>query len=722
MALSTTRKFTIGLLAVTALAVLFAVVAYFNINQVSERSGWVSHTNKVLLSLEDIGSSLTAAESGQRGYLITGDSSLLAPYYALRGSIPERLSELRQLTTDNPRHRAAMDTLSRVLPARLAVIQASIDTARRGGLEAGRAIVYEGRGVANMTGARRLLHRMTLEERALLDDRLDQQRAGVDRSREIVTAGLGLTILLCAVGAITILTDHEARTRATEELERSAREIREFFENATVGLHWAGPDGTIQRVNRAELAMLGYESSEYVGRHAAEFHADRDVMDQVLRRVCAGEVVVDQESRVQCRDGSIKHVLIDCSGYWEGKKFVHTRCFTRDITERRAVEERLRQVERIESVGRLAGGVAHEVNNQMSVVLGAADFLLRRTDLPAPARADAELIKHAGERSAAVTAQLLAFSRQQFLRPQVLDLNVVISEFEPVLRRVVGERCILSLRLQQSLPHIRADRGQLEQVLLNLALNAGDAMPEGGTLAIETGVTIFSRDYTDRRPGIEIRLGPHVFLRFSDTGHGIAAELLEKIFDPFFTTKPVGEGTGLGLSTVYGIVKQSDGYVWVYSEPGIGTAFMVYLPAVNAEMPVVAGGQPRTLRESDETILVVEDEPSVREMIVRILSAEGYTVLQARNGHEAIAAVEHSDSPISLVLTDVAMPGMGGKELGAQLSKLRPALRMVYMSGFSDEEVVRRGLLQQDVPFVQKPLMPETLTERIRFILDGADG
>lgn len=722
MALSTTRKFSIGLLAVTALAVLFAGIAYLNINEVSERSGWVSHTNMVLRSLEDIGSSLTAAESGQRGYLITGDSTFLAPYYSIRETIAGKLSDLRRLTADNPRHRASVDTLSRVLPARLGVIQASIDTARQQGLEAGRAIVRQGRGIAYMVSARRLLHRMTFEERELLDERLRDQRVGVDRSRKIVTVGLGLTILLCAVGAITILTDHEVRTRATGEMERSTREIREFFENATVGLHWAGPDGIIQRVNRAELEMMGYQPSEYVGRHVADFHADREVMEDVLRRVSAGEVVVDRESRVRCRDGSIKHVVIDCSGYWEGGKLVHTRCFTRDITERKAVEERLRQVERIESIGRLAGGVAHEVNNQMSVVLGAADFLLRRGDLPEAARADAELIKHAGERSAAVTGQLLAFSRQQFLRPQVLDLNFVVSEFESVLQRIIGERCVLLLHLQPSLPHIRADRGQLEQALLNLALNACDAMPGGGTLTIETGVTLLSRDYTDRRPGIDIRLGPHIYLRFSDTGHGIAKELQEKIFDPFFTTKPVGQGTGLGLSTVYGIVKQSDGYIWVYSEVGIGTAFVVYLPAVNAEMPVAVPDQPRAFRQSGETILVVEDEPSVREMIVRILSAEGYTVLQAGNGAEAIAIVGRQDAPISLVLTDVAMPEMGGKELGVRLSQLSPGLRVVYMSGFTDEEVVRRGLLSEDVPFVQKPLMPETLIERIRFILDGGEG
>jgi PAS domain S-box-containing protein len=778
MALSTTRKFSIGLLAVTGLALLFAAIAYLNINEVSARSGWVEHTNQVLLSLEDVGASVSASESGQRGYILTGRPDYLESYFAARDGLPSRFAELRRLTADNPRQQLSIDTLSRVVSDRLKVIQESLDSANRNDFESAKAMVTSGRGKALTDTARAVLRRMIDEERRLLDEHLREQRNGVERSRNIVIAGLGLTLLLLAVGAVTILTDHDARTRATAEIDRlrheaelaavraqgeatradeerrraedeaikagdmaaeaeqsaqeaadamaelarGEREIREFFENATVGLHWAGPDGVVQRVNRAELEMLGYDTSEYVGQHVAGFHVDREVMEDVLRRIRAGEVVMGREARVRCKDGSIKHVLLDCSGYWEGGELLHTRCFTRDITDRKAVEERLRQVDRMESVGRLAGGVAHEVNNQMSVVLGAADFLLRRNDLPAPARADAELIKKAGERSAAVTAQLLAFSRQQFLRPEVLDLDTVIAEFEPVLRRVIGERCVLALRLTPDLPHIRADRGQLEQVLLNLALNAGDAMQSGGTLAIETGTATFSQDYLDRRPGIEIRHGRHVFMRLSDSGLGIPKNLQEKIFDPFFTTKPVGQGTGLGLSTVYGIVKQSDGYIWVYSEEGIGTAFKVYLPAVKPETAGTSAPPVPAPRKSDETILVVEDEPSVREMIVRLLRAEGYAVLEAENGRQALTAVEKHGAPIALVLTDVAMPEMGGQELGSRLAVLAPALRVIYMSGFTDEEVVRRGLLQPGVPFVQKPLMPEILTQRIRAILDGEEG
>jgi PAS domain S-box-containing protein len=471
-------------------------------------------------------------------------------------------------------------------------------------------------------------------------------------------------------------------------------------------------------VNRAELDMLGYDPPEYVGHHAADFHVDREVMEDVLRRVWSGEVVMNREARMRCRDGTVRNVLIDCSGYREGDRFVHTRCFTRDITERKAVEERLRQVERIESVGRLAGGVAHEVNNQMSVVLGAADFLLRSGDLPAPARADAELIRQAAERSAAVTAQLLAFSRQQILRPQVVDLNTVISDFEPVLRRVLGERSGLALRLAADIPRTKADRGQLEQVVLNLALNAGDAMPAGGTLTIQTGVAHLDDGYASRRPGIEIRTGRYVYMRFTDTGHGIPKELQEKIFDPFFTTKPVGQGTGLGLSTVYGIIKQSDGYVWVYSEPGHGAVIQVYLPVAEAEAPAVAARPSVAPRKSEETILVVEDDHNVREMIVRILAAEGYSVLEAQNGREALTAVKGRTRPIALVLTDVAMPEMGGQELGVRLAELAPAVRVMYMSGFTDEEVRRRGLLQEDTPVMQKPLMPRALTRRIRAMLD----
>jgi two-component system, cell cycle sensor histidine kinase and response regulator CckA len=777
MPLSTTRKFSIGLFAVTALAVLFAGIAYLSLTEISARSGWVTHTNRVLLALGNMAADLSAAESGERGYLLTGKAEYLEPYLAVRDAIPGRLDELRRLVQDNPRQAASIDSLRQVVPERLAVIKEILDSAEQHGVGSASAIVSAGRGKALMETARRLLLRMTDQERALLDERIQEQRAGVERSTHIVAVGLGLAVILCAVGAVTILTDHEARARATAEilrlgreaelaaarsqeeaaradeerrraedeaikagdaaaeaeqsaqeaanamaeLARSEREIREFFENATVGLHWADASGIIQRVNHAELDMLGYGAAEYVGRPVTDFHVDREVMEDVLRRVGAGEVVVNREARLRCKDGSIRQVLLDCSGYWEREELIHTRCFTRDITERKTVEERLRQVERIESVGRLAGGVAHEVNNQVSVVLGAADFLLRRDDLSPAARADAELIRNAGERSAAVTAQLLAFSRQQFLRPEVVDLNRVISEFEPVLRRVMGEHSLLTLRLQANLPRIRADRGQLEQVLLNLALNATDAMPAGGTLSIETGTAHLSEEYSRRRPGIDIQHGQHVVLRLSDTGHGIPKNLQEKIFDPFFTTKPVGQGTGLGLSTVYGIVKQSEGYIWVYSEVGVGTAFKIYLPAVEEGVSEQVDTQVPAPRKSDETILVVEDEPAVREMIVRILSAEGYVVLEAKNGHDALTVVEGHGKPIALVLTDVAMPEMGGQELGLRLAKLAPALRVIYMSGFTDEEVVRRGLLQHDVPIVQKPLMPESLTRRIRAILDGVE-
>jgi CheY-like chemotaxis protein len=358
----------------------------------------------------------------------------------------------------------------------------------------------------------------------------------------------------------------------------------------------------------------------------------------------------------------------------------------------------------------------------MSVVLGAADFLLQRQDLPAPVRADAELIRQAGERSAAVTAQLLAFSRQQILRPQIIDLNTVIANFEPVLRRVLGERSVLTLRLNADLPRTKADRGQLEQVLLNVALNAGDAMSAGGTLTIQTGFTDLDDRYASRRPGIEIRPGRYVYMRFTDTGHGIPRELQEKIFDPFFTTKPIGQGTGLGLSTVYGIIKQSDGYVWVYSEPGLGAVFQIYLPVAEAEPAVVTDRPTVAPRKSEETILVVEDDHTVRDMIVRILVAEGYSVLEAQNGREALTTVEGRTKPIALVLTDVAMPEMGGQELGTRLAALAPALRVMYMSGFTDEEVRRRGLLQEDTPVMQKPLMPQVLTQRIRSVLDEASG
>jgi nitrogen-specific signal transduction histidine kinase/CheY-like chemotaxis protein len=384
-----------------------------------------------------------------------------------------------------------------------------------------------------------------------------------------------------------------------------------------------------------------------------------------------------------------------------------------DMTERRIAEERLRQAHRMESVGRLAGGVAHETNNQMSVVLGAANFILDRPDVPEAVRADVEFMRKAAERTAAVTAQLLAFSRRQILRPELLDLGQVVKEWEPVLRRIMGADCGVTLRLSTDPCLVRADRGQLEQVLLNLALNARDAMPRGGVLSVETFRCELSTEQASPKPARQPP-GHYAMLAVSDTGHGMDLETQSHIFEPFFTTKGVGKGTGLGLSTVYGIVKQSDGYIWVYSEPGLGTTFKIYLPLQSGTIGIATTRSGPARSKAGERVLLVEDDPLVRYMMKRALEEAGYGVLEATSASEALEMVRQTTEKISLVLTDVVMPSMGGRELASRIRELVPDIPVLFTSGYTDGDIARRGLLEPGASFIQKPVTPSALVEAVR--------
>jgi CheY-like chemotaxis protein len=368
----------------------------------------------------------------------------------------------------------------------------------------------------------------------------------------------------------------------------------------------------------------------------------------------------------------------------------------------------------MEAVGRLAGGVAHETNNQMSVVIGAAHYILARPDIPASVRTDAEFIRKAAERTAAVTAQLLAFSRRQVLRPQVLDVNGVLEKFRPVLQRTMGEDCSVTFRLEPALGHVKADPGQLEQVLLNLAINARDAMPRGGALSIETSRVELTEGNAALEHGVAVRPGGYVLMAVSDTGHGMDRTTLAHVFEPFFTTKDVGQGTGLGLATVYGIVKQSDGYVWAYSEPGRGTTMKVYLPVTDAVADAASEAPATQPATSGELVLVVEDDAPVRSIAARVLAEVGYRVLEAGSGAEAIELLRRGQERPALVLTDVVMPGMSGSELAAAVARLAPGTPVLFTSGYTDGEILRRGLLEPGADFLPKPFSPEALVRAVR--------
>jgi two-component system cell cycle sensor histidine kinase/response regulator CckA len=379
------------------------------------------------------------------------------------------------------------------------------------------------------------------------------------------------------------------------------------------------------------------------------------------------------------------------------------------------LEEHYRQAQKMEAVGQLAGGIAHDFNNLLTVINGYSELLLLRyLKADHPSRKYLEEIKRAGERAATLTGQLLAFSRKQILQLQIVDLNTVVAEMDKMFRRLISEDIDLDTRLAPDLAPIKADRGQVEQVLLNLVVNARDAMPQGGKLTFETANVRLDQDYADEHA--EVTPGEYVLLAVSDTGIGMTEEIKARIFEPFFTTKEEGKGTGLGLATCFGIIKQSKGHIGVYSEPGLGTTFKIYLPcATETTEPIAAREESETLPRGTETILLVEDGEAVRVLAAQLLREQGYTVLEAGNGEEALRLTEAQIEPeIHLLLTDVVMPQMGGKELADRLQAERPNLKVLFTSGYTDDAIVHHGVLEPGIAFLEKPFTASTLLRKVR--------
>jgi two-component system cell cycle sensor histidine kinase/response regulator CckA len=522
-------------------------------------------------------------------------------------------------------------------------------------------------------------------------------------------------------GIVLNARDVSERKRADRELRESEARYRDLFDNASDLVCMAAPDGSLLYVNHAWQQGTGYGEAE-IGRLPLLdlVHPDsRAYYIQVLERVLNGERLDHVELVFVPKTAAPITVEGNLSCTFKNGQPSVVRGIYRDVTERKRVEEHLRRAERMQAAGKLAGGVAHEVNNMMTGVIGFSELLLRSLEDGDPRRSDVEEVIKAGTRAADVTRQLLAFTRQQFLQPQVLEVNSVVSDMEKMLRRSLGEDHVLELQLSPDAGQLRADRGQLEQVLINLVLNGRDAISGHGRVSIQTAPAVWDEVYAQRHGGVDLPLGSYVMLAVSDTGCGMDPGVQTRIFEPFFTTKAIGQGTGLGLSTVYGIVKQSGGYLWVYSEPGEGSVFKIYLPAAQPEQT----GQPTPEQQEppeggSETILVIEDEDVVRNLACRGLRDQGYWVVEARNGVQALDYIEHHPGTVDLVISDVVMPEMGGRELGENLARVEPTLPVLFMSGYTGEDVVQRGLLDPDAPFQQKPFTPARLATKVRAMLD----
>ena len=522
-------------------------------------------------------------------------------------------------------------------------------------------------------------------------------------------------------GIVLNARDVSERKRADRALRESEERYRDLFDNASDLVCMAAPDGSLLYVNQAWKDGTGYGEEEISRMQLLDLlHPDsRARYTEVATRVLQGDRLDHVELVFVPKVGVPITVEGNLSCTFKDGQPSVIRGIYRDVTERKRVEEHLRRAERMQAAGKLAGGVAHEVNNMMTGVIGFSEFVLRSLEEGDARRGDVEEIIKAGTRAADVTRQLLAFTRQQFLQPQVLEVNTVIGDMEKLLRRSLGEGHVLELNLSAEAGQLRADRGQLEQVLINLVINARDAMSGHGRVTIETKLSIWDEIYAQRHGGVDLPLGRYVMLAVSDTGSGMDSQTQERIFEPFFTTKPVGQGTGLGLSTVYGIVKQSGGYVWVYSEPGQGSVFKVYLPAAEASVPSQLTPEPPQVPvEGSETILVIEDEDVVRNLACRGLRDQGYEVIEARNGAEALHYIKEHPETVDLVISDVVMPEMGGRELAQNLRQFEPELPVLFMSGYTGDDVVHRGLLDPGAPFQQKPFTPIALAAKVRNMLD----
>jgi PAS domain S-box-containing protein len=741
---------------------VFGVVAHDALGDVRRSGAAVQRGLRVQTALQKVVARLADAETAQRGYLLTGEPRYLQPLDGAHTDVAVALAALDRLVVDSAQ-RERLNALAPAARRRLAQVEGLLPRLDR--------------GKALMDSVRARVGEMERAELAMLAERSARARRDARFAAALLLSGALLAAALAALANLLFARHAAAHHRDARELEERNRRLEDQaveLEESNAMLQAQTTDLEAQAEElQAQTAELE-ESSESLRRQEARFRA-------LIENAWDVVTVLDGEGRRLYQSPSAERVLghtpeeltgvdafalahpddadavramfaevageagarrvVECrsrhaDGSWRtlestGHNLLHDPAVggivvnSRDVTESRQVqdalrqtEEQLRQAQKMEAVGRLAGGIAHDFNNLLTVIGANASMLLQDAPEASQEREDLQEIRSAADRAAGLTRQLLAFSRKQIIQPCVLDLNTVVGDTQKMLSRVIGEDVRLQTALEPRLRPVLADAGQMEQIILNLAVNARDAMPGGGTLTVETRTATVAEHAAPLYPGAEPG-DQAVVLTVRDTGHGMDGETKARIFEPFFTTKGPGQGTGLGLSTVYGIVQQSGGDIRVRSEPGRGTSFQIYLPCARASVLPAADDTraPLPAAAASETILLVEDEPAVRRLGRRILERGGYAVVEAGSAAAALDLADRHPGPIHLLLTDVVMPGMSGKALADRLGGRMPRLRVLFTSGYTDDAIVQHGVLEPGIAFLEKPFTPDVLLRRVREVL-----
>jgi signal transduction histidine kinase/FixJ family two-component response regulator len=698
---------------------LIGVMSWERFVAAANARAWTLHTYEVITTIDTLRINVRDAENGQRGFLLTGDPSYLQPYDSALAQISLLQGELQRLTADNATQQGRVRSVSPLLQRRLEGLAQTIQLRRDSGFQAAMDVVRAGNGRELTSQIETILATMTNDEQSLLGDRIADMNTHAVWVRSLVTAGAVLAVL-ALLWAARLLNQAWAKSYSAESEQRLlAQRLNVLLDSLSQGVAVFGPAHNLRHWNECFTILLDLPSAlvrmETPYAAFAEFTAQRgtvvleseEQIDHTAMR--AGEPIVSEPVLPDGRQLEVRRTATPEGG------FVLT---ITDMTKRAQAEAVLREAQKMQALGQLTGGIAHDFNNLLTVIIGNLELARIKLEAQNPLANHIERSLWAAQRGGTLTSQLLAFARKQPLAPAPIDLAAHMPQLVPLLRRTLGEHIDIRFVDSAGLWPAMADPAQLESAVLNLALNARDAMLGGGRLTIELANKVLDADYA--RAHAEVEAGDYVMVAVSDTGHGMTRDVLARVFEPFFTTKTEGRGTGLGLAMVFGFVKQSGGHVKIYSEPNEGTSVKIYLPrAIGGVVPnMQRSGAPAELPHGSATILVVEDEAGVREVAVAILRNLGYRVLEAPDGDQGLLMFGAHAAEVDLLLTDVVLPGkVRGRELAERITAMRPEVKVLFMSGYTENSIVHHGRLDDGVQLLGKPFKREQLARKVAEVL-----